>query len=69
MNDKPIRLLSHDDLKERGIKYTKVSLWRLERKGRFPKRVNTGARSVAWVESEIDDYLRGLIAQRDANAA
>ncbi len=34
--------------------------------GKFPRPVKTGVRGVAWVESEIDDYIDGLIAARDA---
>lgn len=37
--------------------------------GRFPRPVRTGLRAVAWVESEIDDWQRQLIAERDANTA
>ena len=49
MTNENIRLVSHEGLLERGITYTKRSLWRLERDGKFPKRVNSGAR-VAWVQ-------------------
>jgi prophage regulatory protein len=63
-----IRLVSYEELRGRGITYTKRSLWRLERVGKFPKRVNSGAR-VSWVGSEIDEYLRALIAARDGAAA
>ncbi|TAG46795.1 MAG: AlpA family phage regulatory protein [Betaproteobacteria bacterium] len=37
--------------------------------GNFPRPVKTGKRSVAWVESEIDQYIEGLIAKRDAQFA
>lgn len=33
--------------------------------GRFPRPVKIGPRAVAWVESEIDDWLRQRIADRD----
>ena len=33
--------------------------------GEFPRPVRTGLRAVAWVESEIDDWLRERIAERD----
>lgn len=67
MADASIRLLSYGQLRERGITYTKNSLWRLERAGKFPRRVSGGR--VAWVESEIDEYLRARIAARDGEAA
>ena len=35
--------------------------------GEFPRPVKTGLRAVAWVESEIDEWLRERIAERDSN--
>jgi prophage regulatory protein len=46
-----------------------VSLWRLEKAGKFPKRVPTGPARYAYVESEIDRYIEELITARDAGAA
>ncbi|TAG02382.1 MAG: AlpA family phage regulatory protein [Betaproteobacteria bacterium] len=34
--------------------------------GTFPRPVKTGKRGVAWVESEIDDWIERRIAERDA---
>lgn len=34
----------------------------------FPKPTKLGVRSVAWVESEIQEYVLACIAQRDAKA-
>jgi prophage regulatory protein len=34
-------------------------------KGHFPKPVKLGERMVAWVESEIEDWIEELILQRD----
>lgn len=34
----------------------------------FPKPTTLGVRCVAWVDSEVDAYIRGHIAQRDAKA-
>jgi prophage regulatory protein len=63
-----IRLISYAVLRERGITYTKRSLWRLEREGKFPKRV-LGAGRIAWVESEIDAYIKKLVEERDRRSA
>jgi prophage regulatory protein len=63
------RLISHDDLKSKGIGYSKVHLWRLEKAGKFPRRVPIGASRYGYVESEIDEFVAGLIAARDAKAA
>ena len=51
------RLLSYNDLRARGIPYSKVHLWRLERDGKFPKRIKIGAKFHGWKESEIDELL------------
>ena len=63
------RLLSYAQLRtEKGITLSKPSIWRAERDGRFPKRVNPSPGTVAWVEDEIDVYIADLIAVRDAQA-
>lgn len=57
-------LIPHDALKGKGIPLSKCQLWRLERAGKFPKRVKITERSYGYVETEIDDYLRDRIAAR-----
>lgn len=37
--------------------------------GDFPKPINIGPRAVAWVESEIDDWVEQRIAARETQAA
>ena len=64
-----MRLLSYDDLKPKGINYSKVQLWRHERNNRFPKRVPVGPQRYAWVESEIDAWIAERIRARDEAAA
>ncbi|WP_167631598.1 helix-turn-helix transcriptional regulator [Mariprofundus ferrooxydans] len=32
-------------------------IWRLEKKGRFPKSVPLGENSKGWIESEVDAWL------------
>jgi prophage regulatory protein len=41
-------------------------LARLERNGKFPKRVRLGANSVGWVEEEVDAWLAERAAERGA---
>jgi prophage regulatory protein len=39
-----MRILSFEELRsEKGIPYSKVHIWRLERDGKFPKRIPLGA--------------------------
>ena len=62
-------LLGYDDLRTKGITYSKSRLWELERDGKFPRRVNRPRARLAWVEAEIDGYATGLVAARDRTAA
>ena len=34
-------------------------------KGTFPKQVCLGAKSVAWLESEVDDWIMDKVGVRD----
>jgi len=62
-------LIYYRDLKALGIPYSKPHLWRLERDGKFPKRVPLGPGRYGYVKSEIDAYIAGLITARDAGQA
>jgi predicted DNA-binding transcriptional regulator AlpA len=56
-----LRLVTFTEFKPRkGIPYTRQYIDRLERDGRFPTRVRTGANSVAWIEDELDLWIRSL---------
>ncbi len=65
-----MKLLSYDELRPaKGIPYSKVHIWRLEKEGRFPKRVPLGASRHGWIETEIDDWITERMASRNAEAA
>lgn len=51
------RVLSYNDLLDRGIRYTRVHLNRLSREGKFPAAIHLGQHRIAWRESEINDWL------------
>ena len=36
---------------------SRVTLWRLEKLGRFPARVQLTDGAVGWLESDIDDWI------------
>jgi prophage regulatory protein len=63
------QLIHYDDLKSKGIPYSKPHLWRLEKQGKFPKRVPLGLGRYSYVESEIDAWIAERISARDAMAA
>ena len=62
-------LIPYSALKPKGITYSKPHLWRLEKAGKFPKRVPLGPGRYAYVESEIDAYITARIDARDAGQA
>jgi prophage regulatory protein len=63
-----MKILSYDDLKpQKGISYSKVQIWRLEKQNKFPKRVKLGP-GHGWLDSEVDDWIMARAAERDAGA-
>lgn len=60
------RLIPYEALAAKCISYSKPHLWRLEKADKFPKRVPIGPGRYGYVEAEIDAYLDGKIAERDA---
>jgi prophage regulatory protein len=58
------RLLSFNELRDRGISYSRVQLWRMVRAGRFPAPVKLGPSRSAWVETEVDSWIEARMAER-----
>lgn len=44
---------------------SRSNVYKMMSEGRFPQSVSLGARAVAWVESEVQDWILERIAQRD----
>lgn len=61
----PSMIWSYDDLLAAGIRLSMSQLWRLERAGRFPKRMRISSR-VGWVPEEIRAYIEEKKAARAA---
>jgi len=36
---------------------SRTTLWRMERRGDFPKRLRLGPSTVGWLESEVQDWI------------
>jgi predicted DNA-binding transcriptional regulator AlpA len=65
------RFFSYDDLVERGIRFSRAHLRRMELGGTFPLHIMIGngtgmQTSIAWVASEVIDWENAKIAARDA---
>lgn len=41
-----------------------ASVWRMEKLGKFPKRLKLGGNSVGWLKSEIDSWISARAAER-----
>ena len=62
-----LRFLRRRDLRAK-VGYSAAHIDRLEKAGLFPKRVVLGPGAVAWLESEIDDWIRSRLSERDEGA-
>jgi len=51
-----MRMLRKPELLQK-VPLTYKSIWELEKDGKFPSRRLLGPRTVAWVESEVDEWL------------
>jgi prophage regulatory protein len=61
--DAPINLLRKKELKKK-VRMSDATIWRLERDNKFPKRLQIGPNSVAWIEAEVDEWIENKAAQR-----
>lgn len=53
----PLKLLRFPAIRERtGL--SRSTIWRLERRGVFPRHRRISANTVAWIEEEIDIWIR-----------
>ena len=59
-----MRILSKKQLRE-AVLYSPQHIDRLEKAGKFPKRIQLGPNRVGWIESEVEEWVRQRIANRD----
>ncbi|EKS7812767.1 helix-turn-helix transcriptional regulator [Edwardsiella piscicida] len=48
---------------QRRTGYSKAWIYRLLKENRFPQSIKIGSRSIAFVESEVDDWINQRIAE------
>lgn len=63
---RPVKLLTYRDLQDRGLRFSRRHLDRLEAANAFPRRVPIGEHKIGWVEEEIEKHIAGLVRARDA---
>ena len=61
-----MKVLDFEGLRERGIRFHRVHIYRLIKQGRFPRPIKIGGNTTVWPEHEIDQYIKTCIARRDA---
>lgn len=57
------RILTKKDLRK-FVPYTPQHIARLEKAGKFPKRVQLGPNRVGWIETEVAEWLDELKGRR-----
>ncbi|CNG45395.1 helix-turn-helix transcriptional regulator [Yersinia enterocolitica] len=67
MSKNPILIRMPETMRRTG--YGKAWIYKLIAQGRFPKPVKIGSRSIAFVESEIDEWINQRIAESRGTAA
>jgi prophage regulatory protein len=58
------RIISGREVHEM-VSYSLMQIWRLERDGRFPKRIRLGPGRIGWSLREIQDWIAARKAERD----
>ena len=43
---------------------SRVTIWRMEKAGDFPKRIRISAQTVGWLEHEVEQWLADRMANR-----
>jgi prophage regulatory protein len=61
---RPNRLINKGQLCQM-VPYTPQHILRLEKEGKFPRRVQVGPNRVAWLESEVEAWVAARVAERD----
>ena len=59
-----MKLLTKKEVRD-WVCYSPQHIARLEKAGKFPRRVQLGPNRVGWVETEIEDWIRDRIDDRD----
>jgi prophage regulatory protein len=66
-SDGAIRFVRYAQLWQvKGISFSRVHINRLEKAGRFPRRVRLGPNTIAWREDELDDWSAARSNERGA---
>jgi prophage regulatory protein len=51
------------------VPYSRSSIYLMISRGEFPRQISLGGRAVAWLESEIDDWIESRVNGRNADSS
>ena len=54
--DVPKKILRPNAVSEK-VGLSKTTIWRRERDGDFPRRLQLGGKAVGWLEAEVDEWI------------
>ena len=63
MNDREDRIISAKE-RRKLIPYSDMHIWRLEKAGKFPKRIRLGVHRVGWSNREIQEWIAARKKER-----
>ena len=66
MSEQVHRLLRLAEVRSR-VPYSRSTIYQLIAQSKFPKPINLGGRAVAWIESEIDEWIAARIESARGN--
>jgi prophage regulatory protein len=67
--EKKMRIISFVELRSiKGIPFSRYHVDRLEKAGKFPRRVHVSEGHIGWLESEVDAFIASRVAERDVRA-
>jgi prophage regulatory protein len=64
----PIRVLSINQLADKGVRFSRAHIYRLIKQGSFPRPIRLGAQRIGFIEFEIDAWIQSKISNRDGGA-
>lgn len=62
----PCRLITRAELRQI-VPYTGQHILRMEKTGKFPRRIKVGPNRVAWLLSEIEAWVAARVSERDVS--
>ncbi len=60
MKDTGKSFIRWDEVKQR-TRLSRMTIWRMEHAGSFPKRVQIAPRSVAWVREDVEQWIEDQV--------